>query len=82
MFTYYGIKSLKCELLSKELFDELPGEYCVTESQKRNLSDSMTSIKNSPRRRLKGITDDCSDSLSQNKIQSINEVSSEESKKF
>jgi hypothetical protein len=35
MFTYYGIKSFKCELLSTELFDETPGECHVTESQKK-----------------------------------------------
>ena len=42
MFTFYGIKSFKCELLSTELFDEIPGECHVTESQKRNLSDSSS----------------------------------------
>ncbi len=35
MFTYYGIKSFKCELLSTELLDEFPGEYYVTESQNK-----------------------------------------------
>ena len=64
MFAYYGIKSFKCELLSKELFDEVPGEYSVNESQKRNLSNSSSiiSITNNPRRRLKGTTDDISES--------------------
>ncbi len=80
MFTYYGIKSFKCELLSTELFDEIPGECHVTESQKRNLSDSssITSINNNPRRRLKGIADDIPESMSQFNINSINEVSPEE----
>ena len=67
MFAYNGIKSFKCELLSKELFDEVPGEYSVNESQKRNLSNSSSiiSITNNPRRRLKGTTDDISESLLQ-----------------
>ena len=83
MFAYYGIKSFKCELLSKELFDEVPGEYSVNESQKRNLSNSSSiiSITNNPRRRLKGTTDDISESMSQYNINSINEVSSEIPKK-
>jgi hypothetical protein len=60
MFTYYGIKSFKCKLLSTDLFDEIPGECHETESQKRNISDSCskTSFNNNPRRRVKGITDD------------------------
>ena len=80
MFTFYGIKSFKCELLSTELFDEIPGECHVTESQKRNLSDSssITSTNNNPRRRLKGIADVIPESMSQFNINSINEVSPEE----
>ena len=54
-------------MFSKELFDEVPGEYSVTESQKRNLSNSssITSITNNPRRSLKGTTYDISESLLQ-----------------